>query len=77
MTDWFRLPWGVLRAMADMMHTISNEERLAWITDAAVAGGNLKRHDIRRHISALRGKEQAGPATPEILGAFGIRIEHG
>lgn len=77
MTDWFRLPWGVVRTMIEVMPEIRSAERLAYISDTAVAGGNVKRQDIRRHLSALQGRWPKVPATAEQLRAMGIRVEHG
>lgn len=71
--------------MTEMVDVIRGEERLMWISDAAVAGGNVKKHEISRHISDLqkaRRRSQQGQAaaaaTVGELRAMGIRVvKHG
>jgi hypothetical protein len=69
--------------MTEMVEVIRGEERLMWISDAAVAGGNVRKHEISRHISDLqkarrRPQQKQAVATVGELRAMGIRVvKHG
>ena len=66
----------LLQAMSEQMEEVSAEERLSYISDTAVASGQVKKNVAQRHQRALvrHTKPEKRTATVEELASMGIQF---
>jgi len=66
----------LVQAMAEQIGPVSAEERLDYLSDTAVASGNVKREVAQRHQRSLarHTKPEKRHATPDDLAAMGIEV---